>query len=64
MVGVAACLAFAPPASPEDNAPEVVLNPLLDTCLYDVGTYAGHVPGALRLPADPEPPDIILICHR
>jgi hypothetical protein len=64
LVGAAACFAFAPAASAADNGPEVVKNPLPDTCLYLVNTpgYAGHVPGTLRTPPPPGPPDVILIC--
>jgi hypothetical protein len=45
------------------DSPEVVLNPLPETCFLQFGTFAGHLPGALRFPTS-GPPEVILICSR
>ena len=60
-VSVAACFAFAPMASAD--MPVVIKNPTRAECalFLDFGA-AGHVPGALRLPPPPGPPEIIFIC--
>jgi hypothetical protein len=60
---VAACWAFAPMASAAGEGPEVVHNPLPNTCFFLVNTpgYAGHVPGVLRFP-ESGPPELLLIC--
>jgi hypothetical protein len=62
VVGVAACFVFAPMAS-ADNGPEIIMNPLPDTCFNLVNTpgVEGNI-YLLRVGPPPGPPEIIYVC--